>query len=176
MAGCVNCSTSFPNSLTCLSTGPTSCLDGYILSNSSCLTCSSVTGYAYNSATGKCQDYCGDRIIITDLCDDGNNLNGDGCSSVCTIESGWTCPNNSCILRVQPAVSVISMSNSPISHTITLVISLSVGLRLVAANFLLTFSEITQFTYSVSALDVQFRTYQLRIVYFQTAANNKLKI
>jgi hypothetical protein len=54
--------------------------------------------------------------------------------------------------------------------------SLSVGLRLVAANFLLTFSEITQFSYSVSALDVQFRTYQLRIVYFQTAANNKLKI
>jgi hypothetical protein len=68
------------------------------------------------------------------------------------------------------------MSNSPTSHTITLVMSLSVGLRLVAANFLLTFSEITQFSYSVSALDVQFRTYQLRIVYFQTAANNKLKI
>lgn len=24
-------------------------------------------------------------------CDDGNTVNGDGCSSTCTIESGYTC-------------------------------------------------------------------------------------
>lgn len=24
-------------------------------------------------------------------CDDGNNANGDGCSDVCTIETGWAC-------------------------------------------------------------------------------------
>jgi cysteine-rich repeat protein len=37
---------------------------------------------------------CGDKIIISDLnetCDDGNVVSGDGCSSVCKIESGFTC-------------------------------------------------------------------------------------
>ena len=24
-------------------------------------------------------------------CDDGNTANGDGCSSVCTVETGWSC-------------------------------------------------------------------------------------
>ena len=34
--GCVDCVSTFPNSLTCLSTGPTTCSAGYILSNNSC--------------------------------------------------------------------------------------------------------------------------------------------
>lgn len=176
VTGCTNCSLTFPFSLACLSTGPTSCVDGYILSNNSCLTCAVVSGYTLNSATGKCQDYCGDGIIITDLCDDGNNLNGDGCSSVCTIESGWTCPNNTCTLINQPTVTVVSMSNSPLTHTITLNLALSVGLRLVAANFALNFSSITQFTYTLVALDSRYMAYQLIIVYYQTAANNNLNI
>ena len=174
--GCTNCSLTFPFSLSCLSTGPTSCVDGYILSNNSCLTCAMVPGYTLNSATGKCQDYCGDGKIITDLCDDGNNLNGDGCSSVCTIEPGWICPNNTCTLINQPTVTVVSMSNNPLTHTITLNIALSVGLRLVAANFILNFSSITQYSYTVVAMDSQYMTYQLNIVYYQTAANNNLNI
>ena len=28
-------------------------------------------------------------------CDDGNTVNGDGCSSTCTVESGWACYNGS---------------------------------------------------------------------------------
>jgi len=27
----------------------------------------------------------------TEQCDDGNTINGDGCSGICTVESGWTC-------------------------------------------------------------------------------------
>lgn len=35
---------------------------------------------------------CGDGIVdSTEECDDGNLEDGDGCSSVCTIETGWTC-------------------------------------------------------------------------------------
>jgi cysteine-rich repeat protein len=176
VTGCTNCTATFPFSLACLSTGPTSCVDGYILSNGSCLTCAVVPGYALNSATGKCQDYCGDNIIITDLCDDGNNLNGDGCSSVCTIESGWTCPNNTCALLTPPRVKVLSMSNSPRHNTITLNIALSVGLRLVAANFVLSFSSITKYTYTVAVMDSRYMTYQLKIFYRETAANNNLNI
>jgi hypothetical protein len=68
------------------------------------------------------------------------------------------------------------MSNNPRSHTITLTIVLSIGLRLVTANFVLSFSSITQYSYSVVALDSYYKTYQLTIVYYQTAANNNLMI
>lgn len=176
ISGCVSCTTTFPNSLACLSTGPTSCQNGYILSNNSCLSCSAVTGYTYDNVSGKCKDYCGDHIIITDLCDDGNTLNGDGCSSFCTIESGWTCPNNTCSLSVSPSVKVVSLSNNPLSHSIALVIELNVGIRLVTANFILVFSSITQYSFSVTALDVKYTQYRLTIVYYQTAANNDLVI
>ncbi|MCC7111622.1 MAG: DUF4215 domain-containing protein [Deltaproteobacteria bacterium] len=42
---------------------------------------------------------CGDGVVsydqfgVYEMCDDGNNLDGDGCSSTCTyIEPGWLCP------------------------------------------------------------------------------------
>ncbi len=36
--------------------------------------------------------YCGDGIRTAgEDCDDGDNTNGDGCSSICEVESGWTC-------------------------------------------------------------------------------------
>lgn len=43
-----------------------------------------------------CQDKCGDGLwnpenSMGEPCDDGNAVNGDGCSSTCQIESGWTC-------------------------------------------------------------------------------------
>ncbi len=41
---------------------------------------------------------CGNGILENDeICDDNNTQNGDGCSSNCTIESGWTCePDGTC--------------------------------------------------------------------------------
>src|SRR5690349_780304 len=36
---------------------------------------------------------CGDGNLDTgELCDDGNKLGGDGCTPLCQIEDGWTCP------------------------------------------------------------------------------------
>ncbi|MFK5284051.1 DUF4215 domain-containing protein, partial [Lacticaseibacillus paracasei] len=38
---------------------------------------------------------CGDgKITGTEQCDDGQATptNGDGCSSTCQLEAGWTCP------------------------------------------------------------------------------------
>ena len=38
---------------------------------------------------------CGDGYMLgTEACDDGNIINGDGCSNTCTIEAGWTCLYN----------------------------------------------------------------------------------
>jgi len=40
-----------------------------------------------------CEPVCGDgkKEDYYEACDDGNLMNGDGCSSVCEKESGWTC-------------------------------------------------------------------------------------
>lgn len=174
--GCVSCASSFANSATCLSTGPTSCNDGYVLNNSSCLSCSQISGYTYDSTTGKCKDYCGDGKIITDSCDDGNTLNGDGCSSFCTVEDYWTCPNNTCTLSVTPVLTLVSISNNPSTHTISVIIKLSVGVRLVEKNFILTFTSITQFSYTLTALNTHYTMYKLSIVYYQSPNNNQLSI
>jgi cysteine-rich repeat protein len=40
-------------------------------------------------------DVCGDGRASSppiEACDDGNTINGDGCSDTCTVESGYTCP------------------------------------------------------------------------------------
>ena len=45
-----------------------------------------------STATTKCKEICGDGIDqLYYECDDGNLINGDGCSSTCTIETGYTC-------------------------------------------------------------------------------------
>lgn len=49
------------------------------------------------SATGLSQcgfPSCGNGLLETyEGCDDGNTVDGDGCSSRCTVEVTWTCPN-----------------------------------------------------------------------------------
>jgi cysteine-rich repeat protein len=47
---------------------------------------------------------CGDKLIISNLgedCDDGNTASGDGCSSVCKLEAGFTCTGmpTTCVAR-----------------------------------------------------------------------------
>jgi cysteine-rich repeat protein len=51
-------------------------------------------GYTNNDTSQPyaCFSVCGDGIKMPDeACDDGNVQNGDGCSSTCTIEPGYTC-------------------------------------------------------------------------------------
>ena len=44
------------------------------------------------SAGGPCTTKCGDGLVLgTEQCDDGNAVSGDGCSSTCQIEPGYTC-------------------------------------------------------------------------------------
>ena len=44
-------------------------------------------------SNGKCMSPCGDGILLDqEVCDDGNTLSYDGCSSDCmTVEQGWQC-------------------------------------------------------------------------------------
>ena len=44
------------------------------------------------SPGGACTTKCGDGLVLgTEQCDDGNAVSGDGCSSTCQIEPGFTC-------------------------------------------------------------------------------------
>lgn len=39
-----------------------------------------------------CTEKCGDGLDFGKYqCDDGNTIDGDGCSSLCAIETGYTC-------------------------------------------------------------------------------------
>src|SRR5262249_44687221 len=43
----------------------------------------------------------GDGILArNEQCDDHNRANGEGCSSTCTVESGWACPPGTACLPV----------------------------------------------------------------------------
>jgi len=65
-----------------------------------CLLANSVDGLARdcdlfddgNGTNGSCGAECPDAIVQGDeTCDDGNGSDGDGCSSQCKVEGGWTC-------------------------------------------------------------------------------------
>jgi cysteine-rich repeat protein len=43
-------------------------------------------------SSGLCIENCGDgKNFGLNECDDGNTVDGDGCSSTCDIEEGWIC-------------------------------------------------------------------------------------
>ena len=77
---------------TCLNlTYCSTCNTDYNLINGSCYSCSQTClcgGYALPKlANGDCSTDCGDGVILSpyEECDDGNTLDGDGCSSACVI-------------------------------------------------------------------------------------------
>ncbi|MDG2305489.1 MAG: DUF4215 domain-containing protein [Candidatus Binatia bacterium] len=45
------------------------------------------------------ENVCGDGVAVLgrEACDDGDTDNGDGCSSTCTVESGWDCSSGTCV-------------------------------------------------------------------------------
>ena len=65
------------------------------LTNNS-IACSSCNyGYSLDSASNQCLQVCGDGMAGgNETCDDGNTADGDGCSSVCQVESAYFCQNS----------------------------------------------------------------------------------
>jgi len=54
--------------------------------------CSNSCNVCNQRLEGACWSVCGDGIRAgPEQCDDGNGMNDDGCSSACTLESGWRC-------------------------------------------------------------------------------------
>ena len=68
--------------------GCATCVDCY-----SCSTCS--LGFYFKQGNPLCDEVCGDGLKFVSDCDDGNNINGDGCSSTCEVETGYYCSGGS---------------------------------------------------------------------------------
>lgn len=79
------------------------------------------TGFTADPVTANCTEICGDGILFNLGCDDGNLINGDGCSSTCTVESGWACPGGSSTAR--------SVCTTPSNYTATLTYSVKNSTR-----------------------------------------------
>jgi len=77
-------------------------------------------------ASNLCLEVCGDGRRFTLGCDDGNNVNGDGCSADCNVEVGYTCvggsPNSkdTCTKTLPRALSFTSTGQSHIWGKIVL--------------------------------------------------------
>lgn len=52
------------------------------------LACNDACGFDYSA----CAATCGDGVVaLSERCDDGGRVSGDGCSAACQVESGWEC-------------------------------------------------------------------------------------
>ena len=65
------------------------------LSLTQCDLCDNSTGAYLNNVTLMCVSpvvICGDNYVApSEVCDDGNAVNGDGCSDACTVEVDFVC-------------------------------------------------------------------------------------
>ena len=68
---------------------------------------------------GICNEICGDGVILFSqdplACDDGNTMDGDGCSSTCFVESGYRCGTSSpsnCVYYPEMTLSVSSIQHT----------------------------------------------------------------
>ncbi|CAD8102505.1 unnamed protein product [Paramecium sonneborni] len=83
---------------------PNNCLSCKInnLNYQQCDLCENNLGYYTDFQNNLCFSKCGDSIITAvEQCDDGNEINGDGCSSICQIEDGYYCTNGHCDTLIQ---------------------------------------------------------------------------
>lgn len=98
--------------LPCLS-GCASCVDCY-----SCSSCA--LGFYFKQGESLCSEVCGDGKKFVLACDDGNNINGDGCSSTCQVEPGYVCSGGSpssrdyCSKGIPTSISFVSSGQSHI--------------------------------------------------------------
>jgi len=105
----------------------------------------------------KCGEICGDGILIYLQCDDGNTISGDGCSSHCLIEKGWTCNSTNstssksiCSLIDPPIISVIKFSKQGGSNIINAIFEMSLPILVSNSNLIIIISNMSTNLYSYS--------------------------
>lgn len=69
----------------------TACNENLYLQLAANFTCVCINGTT-TLANSSCSLNCGDKYVLPqEGCDDGNLVNGDGCSSTCKVEKYWSC-------------------------------------------------------------------------------------
>jgi cysteine-rich repeat protein len=112
------------------------CLNCISLTN--CISCD--TSLFYLSA-GVCNDICGDGLLYTLECDDGNTISGDGCSQNCGVEKDFTCVGGS------------TTSPSLCSYSGPIIITISSFIKDPAKNIVYLQSTISPNLTSLASLD-----------------------
>lgn len=103
-----------------------------------------LTGYEHDSM-GACVEICGDGIRFDLACDDGNLVDGDGCSSTCTIETNYTCKGGNstsasiCGYNQPLVVTLLDAQKSPAANEVVFTLDISPVLPLLNS---LNFSQI----------------------------------
>ena len=95
------------------------CKTGYsLMPDKTCKTCSlscNCQGYTLpRYANGDCSTVCGDSIKIFpyEECDDGNSVDGDGCSSSCAIEDYSSCSGSPSVCYFNSAITATLVSSA----------------------------------------------------------------
>lgn len=129
-----NCTTcQVANQFVLLDNNTCGCAPTYVPSGTSCVSCfvSCVCyGYQWDSSS-VCSPFCSDSITIypAEGCDDGNTIDGDGCSSTCQEEINYTCLVDStlksrCSYNQPFNMTLLSTIKSPHSNFLTFNIAL----------------------------------------------------
>lgn len=113
-------------------------------------------------------------------CDDGNLLDGDGCSSTCTVESGWECSNSlptvnsNCSLLNPLSINSKSMRKIPGSNRLIVTVTTSLPVRLTTTNTLITLTNDGLQSYTINMISLQ--EYEFDIYYKATVQLGKMSI
>ena len=113
--------------------GTCNCIANYYpMNGAGCYNCStSCQCQGYYMTNGVCHTICGDKVIINEFeqCDDGNFIDGDGCSSSCTVEKDFKCVNiisySSCSYTGVLDIKLISWEKNSYCNCLTFVLDIS---------------------------------------------------
>ena len=131
---CASCASGYDYSdeQTCIICSVTGCINCSAVNTNKCTTCNQTMGYYNNATSGKCSAKCGDGIYVSaeQGCDDNNTDNFDGCSSTCTVETGFDCSGSpsSCFYKQTVTLSLKSQkmeNENVVCNTITFKIEIS---------------------------------------------------
>ncbi|CAG9327428.1 unnamed protein product [Blepharisma stoltei] len=163
---CLTCSIISSNCTSCTQSAP------ILYDTNNCYPCKSFEGYSssfivsakdfsdtlLSQLSSNCIEICGDgRNMGQAQCDDGNNNNGDGCSSNCTVETGWSCSGGStnsldiCKDLMPPSPILAYLSENGSGYLLVLSFSEAVYFDIeIPKNIKIEISGITKFIWSIS--------------------------
>ncbi|CAD8193538.1 unnamed protein product [Paramecium octaurelia] len=115
-----------------------------------CSTCDNISGLYLDKQLKSCIPKCGDNIIAgIEQCDDGNNIDMDGCNSKCSIEKDFICNQGVCFEPPKKSID-FTYKNSTTTSDIDLLFG-EVELEGVCDKLQITIEEFqtNEFNYSV---------------------------